>query len=187
VLFAGTVYTDAQQPEANRTLVDKLNRLGRLLANRNADLYVIGDGDLSRLDTGCVTWLGMHAQDRSWQYLQHADVGIVVAAGPVHHNNESTKIYHYLRAGLPVVSESGFPNDDVVREAGLGYVVGAGDLRAMADRVEEAVTRHWDREGAIHYILEHHTWDRRVAGYHDILMREFGSTKPARRAAISCP
>jgi len=57
--------------------------------------------------------MGAVSYERSWDYLHHADVGVLVAAGPFMHNNESTKIYHYLRVGLPVVSEAGFPNDPV--------------------------------------------------------------------------
>ncbi len=50
------------------------------------------------------------------------------------HNNESTKIYHYLRARLPVVSESGFPTDHVVRESRCGVVVKSGDTRPVRRR-----------------------------------------------------
>ena len=90
-------------------------------------------------------------------FFGHAHVGIVVSAGSFMHNNESTKIYHYLRAGLPVVSESGFPNDDVVRQAGLGFVVNSGDLVGMAQRVEEASRATWDRARgrAIHHRASH--------------------------------
>ena len=87
-----------------------------------------GPGDASRLDARFVTNLGSCLYEESWNYLQHAAVGVVVSAGPFMHNNESTKIYHYLRVGLPVVSEEGFPNDYVVRESGLGSVVPSDDM-----------------------------------------------------------
>jgi hypothetical protein len=102
-LFAGNFYTPtpASQPEAHRTITSKLNELGRLLAEQNARLYVLGPGAADSLDREYVTYLGTADYDASWNYLQHADVGVVVAAGPFNHNNESTKIYHYLRVGLP--------------------------------------------------------------------------------------
>jgi hypothetical protein len=168
-LFAGNIYDDAYQPEANRVLVGKLNRLGEILKGREARLYVIGEGEHSHLDGRYVTHLGAIPYEDTWDYLYHANVGIVVSAGEFMHNNESTKIYHYLRAGLPIVSESGFPNDNVVLESRLGYVVENGDMESMAQRVMETAAGQWDRKYAIDYILENHTWDSRARIYDEII------------------
>lgn len=168
-LFAGNVYGIGSQPEANRVLVDKLNRLGRLLSAAGIDLYVLGPGHVSLLDRRYVAYLPPVPHEQAWSYLHHAHVGIVVAPGPWVHNNESTKIYHYLRAGLPVVSETGFPNDHVVRESGLGFVVDNGNLELMARKIGEAVETQWDRAAAIRYILANHTWDERAAVYDALL------------------
>lgn len=173
VLFAGNVYTRDHQAEANDVLVAKLNELGALLRGRGCRLYMIGVGDVSRLDPECVTYLGFVSHEAAWTFFGHAQVGIVVSAGSFMHNNESTKIYHYLRAGLPVVSESGFPNDDVVRRAGLGFVVDSGDMPAMAQRIEETAGATWDRAAAVNYIIENHTWDTRVAVYDQLLHQHF--------------
>jgi hypothetical protein len=172
-LFAGNFYAENErsQPEAHRTLVTKLNELGQLLTERKGRLYVLGQGTASNLDSRYVTYMGTSDYNASWNYLQHAHVGVVVSAGSFQHNNESTKIYHYLRAGLPVVSEAGFPNDQVVCEAALGFVVPSGNLNRMADAISEAATRKWDRPAAIRYILEHHTWDVR-AEFYDRVIRE---------------
>jgi glycosyltransferase involved in cell wall biosynthesis len=171
VLFSGNVYTNETQPEANAVLVDKLNRLGRLLEKRGARLYMTGFGELGALDADAVTYVGAIPYDETWEYFFHADVGVVVSAGPFMHNNESSKIYYYLRAGLPVVSESGFPNDHVVEESRLGFVAENGNLEAMADLIVEAARRNWDRERAVRYMLENHTWDRRVDNYEDVFDR----------------
>lgn len=171
VLFAGNVYTRDYQGEANEVLVTKLNRLGQLLRERGCRLYMVGAGDVDKLDPECVTYLGSVSHEDVWNYFGHAQVGVVVSAGSFMHNNESTKIYHYLRAGLPVVSESGFPNDDVVRRSGLGFVVDSGDMDGMAQRVEEAARATWDRTAAVSYIIENHTWDTRVEVY-DRLLRQ---------------
>ena len=168
-IFSGNLYFPDSQPEANRELVRKLNAVGRLLEGSSVRLYFLGTGDTSALDSRYVTNLGSCSFADSWNYLQHADVGIVVSAGPFMHNNESTKIYHYLRAGLPVVSEQGFPNDHVVRESGLGFVVPSGDMSGLAGRVLEATSTQWNREAAIRYILDHHTWDCRARIYQTVL------------------
>jgi len=173
ILFAGNVYNPQSQPEAHALLIAKLNRLGQLLARRGARLYMMGTGDVTHLDQQHVTYLGALPYQDTWDYFHFADVGVVVAPGPFLHNNESTKIYSYLRVGLPVVSEAGFPNDDVVREAGLGFVVPNDDLEQMADAILEAAARDWERERAIRYILRHHTWDQRAQLYRQVLARDF--------------
>lgn len=171
-LFSGNVYRPSTQPEANRVLIDKLNTLGRLLGDRGARLYLLGPGFVGHLDPAHVTYLGAVSYARSWDYMHHADVGVLLAAGAFMHNNESTKIYHYLRAGLPVVSEAGFPNDGVLEASGLAHIVANGDLEALAERIAESARQSWDRDSAIRYILEHHTWDARAAVY-DRLLHEY--------------
>ncbi len=174
VLFSGNIYGRAQ-PEANRVLVDKLNALGRRLAP-SASLLFAGPGHVDRLDPRFVTNLGAVPYDLSWQHMYHADVGIVVSAGAFMHNNESTKIYHYLRAGLPTVSESGFPNDHVLRESGLGRVVPSDDMDRMAAEVLSAAGADWDRDAGVRYILAHHSWDARMRTYDDVIRRSAAIT-----------
>jgi hypothetical protein len=173
-IFAGHVYTKDSQPEANAVLLDKLNELGRHLGKFDVRLYMIGSGDLKLLDQNYVTYLGAQPYERSWDYFHFANVGTVVTYGKYHHNNESTKIYYYLRMGLPTVSERGFPNDDVVEASGLGFTVENGNMELMAQKISEAAQTKWDREKAVQSALEKHTWYQRVA-FHDKLIRsKFG-------------
>lgn len=174
-IFAGNVYNQHSQPEANAVLVGKLNQLGKLLANHGIRLYMIGPGDVSRLDTRYVTYQGIIPYEASWDYFYHADVGIVVSAGEFMHNNESTKIYHYLRAGLPYVSEAGFPNDYLARESNLGFVVPSGNMAWMANKIVEAAGQEWNRQQAIDYVLNHHTWDKRAEIYDRLIQANLGS------------
>jgi hypothetical protein len=164
-LFAGNVYDPASQPEAHRVLVAKLNEVGRRLAARGIRLCFMGPGDRTALDRTAVEDLGVVPYARSWPYLQHADVGLVLALGPAPNENESTKIYHYLRAGLPTVCEAGFPNQTLVEEAGLGCVVANGDVAALADAVVAAVGSAWDRQRAVAFVLGAHTWLHRGRVY----------------------
>ncbi len=170
-VFSGNFYRShgRSQPEAHHEVCSRLNRLGESLSRQNARLFVVGPGDHRDLEQRFVTYCGTVDHDASWDFLHFANVGVVVGTGRFSHNNESTKIYHYLRAGLPVVSEAGLPNDDVVRESGLGFVVENGEPQLMADKVVEAATAQWDRERAIRYVLENHTWDHRVEVYDRLL------------------
>lgn len=176
VVFLGNFYSEhpRSQPEAHRTITAKLNALGRRLKARGVSLFVVGPGQASSLDPEAVDYLGAVTYDESWQYMYHADVGLVVSAGDFMHNNESTKIYYYLRCGLPMVSESGFPNDPIVDASGLGFRVEPGRIDALAERVVEAVETPWDREGAVDYIVRNHTWRNRAAVYHELLKEAFG-------------
>ncbi|GBE01280.1 hypothetical protein BMS3Bbin06_01259 [bacterium BMS3Bbin06] len=168
-VFAGNIYGRFSQPDANKTLVNKLNRLGKLLKGYDIQLYMIGAGNIRRLDRGYVNHLGVVPHERAWDYFHYAHAGVVVAAGGFMHNNESSKIYHYLRAGLPVVSESGFPNDHIVRESRLGFAVENGNMELMAEKIHEAADKDWDRDYAVSYILNNHTWDKRAEVYNGII------------------
>lgn len=171
VVFAGNFYSThpQSQPKAHQTLATKLNQLGALLHRRGSRLYVVGAGEHRSLDPRYVSYCGTVPYEASWDYIHFAAVGIVLTAGGRMHNNESTKIYHYLRAGLPVVSEAGFPNDNVVSESGLGHIVENGNLEMIAQRVEESLHTPWDRDRAIRYILSRHTWERRAEIYDRLL------------------
>lgn len=172
-IFAGNIYTRQSQPEANTVLVDKLNALGKHLSGLGVRLYMFGFGDASLLDRRYVSYLGSIPYERTWDYFHFAHVGCVVAYGKWLHNNESTKIYYYLRVGLPVVSEKGFPNDHLVGESQLGFTVENGNMELMAQRIREAAQRDWDRDYAIQYILNNHTWDKRVEAHDHLIKTEF--------------
>jgi glycosyltransferase involved in cell wall biosynthesis len=171
-LYVGTLYRKAQR-HINLLWQRRLNAVGWQLKRSGIRLCLIGPGLTDELDPEAVTCLGVVDNDRIWDYQHFADVGIVLAQGEVQHN-ESSKIYYYLRSGLPVVSEQPVPNNHVIREAGLGLISDYGDDRMMADMIEEAVHREWPREAAIAYVLERHTWERRAQVYAELLHGAFG-------------
>lgn len=175
VVFAGNFYSGHRlsQSEAHGTIAAKLNALGPAIEARGGALYVLGPGDARSLDPS-IRYLGEVPYERSWDYLRHADVGVVVSAGTFMHNNESTKIYHYLRVGLPTVSESGFPNDHLVRDTGHGALVTPGRMDELLDAVFAAASAPADTEAAIDHILAHHTWRRRAEVYDRIIRSEIG-------------
>ena len=164
-LFSGNIYNRICQREAHGVLVEKLNQLGKHLNRRNIRLYVTGPGDSKRLDPQQVTHLGEIPYKKSWDYLHFAQAGIVLALGKYSNQNESTKIYHYLRAGLPVVCESGFPNQEMILKTNLGFIVENGNMALMAEKIKEAVRKRWNEKLAVRTILTQHTWDHRVQIY----------------------
>jgi hypothetical protein len=149
-----------------------LNGLGGRLKRKKIRLCFVGMGDVNQLDPEAVTYLGTVENDRIWDYHYFADVGIVLAQGLIQHN-ESSKIYYYLRAGLPVVSEDAIHNNNLIREASCGLIARYGDEDMMADLVETAVYRKWAKEEAARYMVENHTWDHRARVYDRLIRQEF--------------
>lgn len=168
-VYSGNIYDASSQSGAHRTLVSKLNALGAILSSRRTRLYVAGAGDASGLDPECVTHLGAVPYARSWDYLWHADVGLVLAFGQDKNHNESTKIYYYLRTGLPVVCEEHYPNQNLIAAARLGRTAPNGDTGAIAACIEDCLRENWDRDFARELMIREHTWDRRARIYGDLL------------------
>ena len=136
-------------------------------------LCLIGTGNAEGLDEKNVTYLGAVEYDRIWDYHYFANAAIVLGQGRVQHN-ESSKIYYYLRTGLPVVSESSIPNNYLIVDADLGFIANYGDDHQMTEMVEGAINRKWDREHAMRYILENHTWTRRGRIYGEVIKADLG-------------
>ena len=170
-LFLGNIYDPHYQPEVHRCLADRLDQLGSELNSRGIRLYFVGPGDTSHIDPDHVHCVGAVPYAQSWAFMQHADVSVVLAFGAAPNHNESTKIYHYLRVGLPTVCESGFPNQGLIEEAGLGMVTPNGSMSALADAVAMAARADWDRARAIECVCAAHTWRKRAEVYGEILRR----------------
>ena len=166
-VYIGNLYPTTQR-EINLLWQERLVGLGRCLRKRGIRLCVIGQGRMDRLDPAVVTWMGPVENSRIWDYHYFADVGVVLAQGQAQHN-ESSKLYYYLRAGLPVVSEAPVPNNHLLEHTGLGSICDYGDNHQMAEAIEAAAGRNWDTQGAIEHMLEHHTWDARAKVYATLL------------------
>jgi hypothetical protein len=172
-VYIGNLYINCQ-PEINLLWQTRLNSLGHLLKQKGIRLFLVGPGNTDRLDPAAVTHLGPVDSRRIWDYQYFADVGIVLAQGQAQHN-ESSKIYYYLRTGLPVVSEAPVPNNRILQDANLGFISDYADDHMMAEMVEAAIFHKWDRHSAVNYMLENHTWDQRAQGYDRLIKQELGA------------
>lgn len=172
-VYIGNIYEGFQR-EINLLWQARLNSLGRLLRKKDIRLFFVGPGLIDQLDSEAVTATGPVEDQRIWDYQYFADVGIVLGQGTVQHN-ESSKIYYYLRTGLPVVSEAPVPNNHVIQEARLGYISEYRDDPMMVDMIEAALHKNWDRGSAVDYILKNHTWNKRVDIYDRVIKRELGA------------
>jgi glycosyltransferase involved in cell wall biosynthesis len=170
-VYIGTIYNQSQK-EMNLLWQQRLNHLGKALRRREIRLCLIGLGDTDLLDRDAVTYLGPVDNKLIWDYHYFASAGVILAHGLAQHN-ESTKLYYYLRAGLPVVSEAPVPNNYVLEEAQLGLLAPFGDEERLAELVAEACTSTWQRDRARSYMVRHHSWDLRVARYEELIGRAF--------------
>jgi len=177
-LFAGNLYSREQQPEVNLLWQDRLNRVGRLLKQRGITLVAIGSGETDHLDPDAVVHLGRIDASDYWNWQRHAKVGLVLAQGPVQ-DNESSKIYYYLRTGLPVVCERGVPNAWLVEQTHHGAVVEYGDSVRIADAAAALAKSAPELNGLIRHVIENHSWDARASKYDSVFEIARANRDPA--------
>ena len=163
-LYAGNLRDSRSQPELNRFWQERLNQLGALLAGRGVRLVVAGTGETTLLDPDVVTHAGRIEASAFWNWQRHARVGIVLAEGPVQ-DNESSKIYYYLRTGLPVVCERSVPNAWLIETTRLGALVDFGAIEQLAEAVVALARERPRVNGMVQYMVEYHSWDARAALY----------------------
>lgn len=176
-LFAGNIYSRDTQPQVNLLWQERLNGLGYALARRGIRLVAMGPGATDYLEPAAVTHVGLIDYRELWDWQWHAAVGVVLAQGTVQ-DNESSKIYYYLRTGLPVACEAPVPNAWIVTETGHGAVVpfDADDLATFADAVAQLAGSPPVVNGVVPYMIEKHSWDARAASYASALAAAAGRT-----------
>jgi len=171
VVYIGNIYGPMQR-KVNLQWQHRLNEIGSAIQARGIDLCFIGEGKLDKLDPHAVRYLGPVENEKLWDYQYFANCGLVLALGEKQ-NFESSKIYYYLRSGLPVVSESPVPNNNLIKEAKLGFIAPYNDTVKMIELIELAVKKKWQKKLAVDYMLKNHTWDQRVQIYDKIIEKEF--------------
>jgi hypothetical protein len=165
-LYAGNLYSHHRQREVNLFWQERLNRLGRVLGQRGVQLVVMGPGETGQLDPACVIHAGSVDFRSFWNWQWHAQVGIVLAQGAVQ-DNESSKLYYYLRTGLPVACEAPVPNAWLVSHTGHGAVVDYDpeDVTNLAEAAARLARQPPKTNGVIPYMVANHSWDARAAVY----------------------
>jgi glycosyltransferase involved in cell wall biosynthesis len=102
-----------------------------------------------------------------WDYIRHADVGLALATGPHPFDNDVSKIFNYLRGGLPVLSEEPIVNNELIRQTGYGSTFTYGDVDDLVLRATELLDHPpvQKREWVMDFMAEEHSWDTRVETY----------------------
>jgi hypothetical protein len=110
---------------------------------------------------------GAITEERIWNYIFHACIGLAVATGPHPFDNDMSKIFSYLRGGLPVLSEEPIINNALIRETGFGLTFQHDN---MEDLIEKALLLLQNpplekREAVMTFMANEHSWDCRVETY----------------------
>ncbi|HNR68576.1 MAG TPA: hypothetical protein PKN04_11320 [bacterium] len=176
-IFAGNLYDNTRQPEVNRLWQERLNRLGRALKARRIQLVAMGVGLTNLLDPQIVLHVGAIENNAYWDWQRYAAVGIVLAQGVVQHN-ESSKIYYYLRTGLPVVCESPVPNAGLISRLGHGTLCAYDDTEEMADQAAFYCHHPPDKHRVMQRMIAEHSWDQRAAMYDRLLLQTLPHVAP---------
>ncbi|MFM8560101.1 MAG: hypothetical protein ACKOC6_10980 [bacterium] len=177
VLFMGAL-TSHRFPGA-------LNGLARRLREAAPDVrvHVLGKdslkhyaGESEPLDLSLVTLHEPVDEERTWDYVLHAGVGVGFAPSEHEFESELSKLYYYLRGGLPIVTESTVPNRTLVAETGHGAIAAYDDLDDFAHRVLEALRLPARDERVMRHMAEHHSWLARARVYDAVLRERWGES-----------
>lgn len=104
-----------------------------------------------------VHFLGAYPPERLRGPLSAADVFVLATS----YEGWANAFLEAMACGLPVVTTRVGGNAEVICTPKLGTLVGFGNRAALTATLDEALSRHWDREHIIEHAREN-SWDRRI-------------------------
>ena len=155
-------------------MVPFLNDVARSLAARDSEfeLHVLGRNRLHLYSDSPPEFnldlIHLHepvSQEEAWQYLHHADVGVAVSPSANRFESELSKIYYYLRAGLPTVCETSALNRDLVEQTGHGIIAGHDDPEQFATAILRAAEMPRNHSSTMELMSNRHSWKSRAETY----------------------
>ncbi|MBI5252090.1 MAG: hypothetical protein HY912_21555 [Desulfomonile tiedjei] len=165
MLFLGSV--------AAPRMVRMINRAASELASL-CEVHLVGlnkaclyGGDDNCVLNPLVVDHGELPEQKIWDHIRHASIGLALATGPHAFDNDVSKILNYLRGGLPVLSEEPIINNELVRRTGLGTTFAFDDAEDLAAKAEDLLRRDFrsKRKKVMEFMALEHSWDRRVEAY----------------------
>ncbi len=168
VLFLGSV--------AAPRMAEIINRAAELLRD-TATIHLVGlnkcglYGDESCVLSPLVVDHGEVVQYDVWDYIQHARLGLALATGPHAFDNDVSKMFDYLRGGLPVLSEEHILTNELVGQTGFGQIFSYGSVEDLVSKAKELLKNSpaERRERVMKFMATEHSWDRRVEAYEAFL------------------
>ena len=171
ILFLGSLASPRIVAMIN-ALAAGLQDIARLHHIGLSKSHLYGQGEAWELSPLIVRH-GELPEETIWNYIRHARVGLAIAPGPHPFDNDLSKIYSYLRGGLPVLTEEHIVNNELVRDLDWGAVFRYGDVEdAMAKAVMVMGKRWCGREKQVMtHMAREHAWENRVDQYLKLFQR----------------
>jgi hypothetical protein len=151
---------------------DLLNRAARALKD-TVRIHMVGANKSAMYgdpDTALDPLIVLHGEipePRLWDYIRHARIGLAPAVGELPFDNDLSKIYYYLRGGVPVLAEQHVANVALIETTRFGRFFRYGDIEDLAAHARGMLT--WDtatdRPRVMEYMAREHSWDMRVDEY----------------------
>ncbi|MBM4327707.1 MAG: glycosyltransferase family 4 protein [Deltaproteobacteria bacterium] len=164
-LFLGSVAAARMARVLNEAAVLLRGRATIHLVGLNKSRMYGGDGScrLSRL----IVDHGETSHNRVWDYIHYAQAGIALATGPHPFDNDISKIFDYLRGGLPVVSEEGILQNHLIERTGFGRIFAYDNVEELVSGVLEILERPpiESKEQVMSFMAREHSWERRLEQY----------------------
>jgi len=148
-----------------------------LVGVNKASLY--GGNEDCKLDP-LVVQHGELPEDDVWDYISYSAIGLALATGINRFDNDLSKIFNYLRGGLPVLSEELVINNELIQQTGFGKIFSYGDIDALVSGVEQLLENpptHKKQE-VISFMVREHSWERRVKTYVKLFQKMLGGSAP---------
>lgn len=173
VVYAGSLASPRQ--------VDLLNRLAQGLRGQ-ARVHLVGRNKSAlygreRRLSHLVREHGEKPPAQVWDYLRWAAAGLALAVGPEPFDNDSSKVTHYLRAGLPLACEAPILQGRLATDLGLGLVRPYRDAAGLAEALREILRRPpgpGRRRAAAFHMARHHGWPRVARTYAELFASLLG-------------
>jgi glycosyltransferase involved in cell wall biosynthesis len=168
ILFLGSLAADHMVKMIKDAAVRLRNHAEIHLVGRNKAL-MYGSSQYDSTESGIVDH-GERPIDQVWDYIRNADLGLALATGPLPFDNDVSKIFDYLRGGLPVLSEEPIINNNLILKTGLGKTFKYDDIDDLVSKARELLENPPldKRNAAMKYMAQEHSWDRRVQTYVDL-------------------
>ena len=142
-----------------------------------------GSGDGCRLNPSIVQH-GELPEEKVWNFIDHAKIGLALATGSYAFDNDMSKIYSYLRGGLPVLSEEFILNNDLIEKTGLGKIFRFNDIEDLIAKALSLLKEPPSlakKRSAMHLMFTEHSWEQRV----DTYLRLFNELQATNTTSIS--
>jgi glycosyltransferase involved in cell wall biosynthesis len=165
ILFLGSLAAPRMVEMLNQAASRLKNiAITHLIGLNKACMY--GGDDSCALEAGIVNH-GEIPETEIWNYIFHADLGLAFSTGPHPFDNDVSKIFNYLRGGLPVVSEAPIINNALIRQTGFGDIFDHGDVDGLVEAAKAVLKSPMKagRESVMRFMASEHSWDRRARVY----------------------